>query len=39
MARAEAERDVARHEALMACMDVDAAGNVRARVEYELARV
>ena len=39
MAQAEAERDVARHDALMACMDADAAGNAKARVESELARV
>ena len=39
MARVEAERDAARHEALMACMDVDAVGSARARVESELARV
>ena len=39
MARAEAERDVAHHEALMACMDADAVGNERAKVESELARV
>ena len=39
MAQAEAERDVARHDALMAHMDADAAGKARARVESELARV
>ena len=39
MARAEIEIDAARHDALMASMDADAAGNVRARVESELARV
>ena len=39
VARAEAERDVARHEASMACMDADAAGSARAKVESELARV
>ena len=39
MARSEAERDVACHDALMARMDADAAGNARARVESELARV
>ena len=33
------ERDAARHEALSACMDADAGGSVRARVESELARV
>ena len=36
MARAEIERDDARHDALMACMDADAAGNSRARLEFEL---
>ena len=39
MARAEAERDVARHDASMTRMDVDAAGSARAKVESELARV
>ena len=39
MARAEAERDVARHDALMARIDADVARNARARVESELARV
>ena len=39
MARAEAEREAPRHDALMARMDVDAAGNARARVESKLARV
>ena len=39
MARVEAERDVARHDALMTRMDADAVRNVRARVESELARV
>ena len=39
MAQAEAERDVARHEASMARMDAVAAGSVRANVEFELARV
>ena len=39
VARAEPERDVARHEALMARMDADAAGSVKAKVESELARV
>ena len=27
------------HDALMACMDADAAGNSKAKVESELARV
>ena len=33
------ERDVASHDALIACMDADASGNARARVEAELAKV
>ena len=37
--RAEAERDVARHEASMARLDAEAAGSARAQVESELARV
>ena len=39
VARVEAERDTAYHEALMARMDADTAGSVRAKVESELARV
>ena len=39
MACAEIERDAARHAALMARMDADGAGNVRAKVESELVRV
>ena len=39
MARAEVERDTARHDASMAHMDADVVGNVRAKVESELARV
>ena len=39
MARAEAERDVARHDASMTRMDANAAGSARAKVEFELARV
>ena len=39
MARAEAEIDAARHDALMARMDTDATGNARVSVESELARV
>ena len=39
VARAEAERDVARHEALMARMEADAAGSAKAKVESKLARV
>ena len=39
MARAKAERDTAHHEALMACMDANAVGSARAKVESELARV
>ena len=38
-ARAEVERDAARHDASIACMDADAAGSARAKVEFELARV
>ena len=39
MARAEAEKDAALHDALMAHMDAKAAGNAKAKVESELARV
>ena len=39
MARAEAERDTACHDASMARMDADAVGNARSKVESELARV
>ena len=39
MARAEAERDATRHDAMMACMDVDSTGNARARVEFEFFTV
>ena len=39
MAHTKAKRDTARHDALMARMDVDAKGSARARVESELARV
>ena len=39
MARAKVERDVARHDVLMARMDADMAGSARAKVESELARV
>ena len=39
MARAGAERDVARHDASMARMDSDAARSARAKVESELSRV
>ena len=39
LARAEAERGATRHEALMALMDVDAAGNARVKMESELAKV
>ena len=39
MACAETERDIARHDALMASLDVDAVGNAKARVEFELVRV
>ena len=37
VARAEAERDTAHHEASMACMDADAAGSAKAKMESELA--
>ena len=39
VARAKGERDAARYEALMACMDAHATGNARAKVESELAKV
>ena len=39
LARAEAKRDVACHEASMVCMDANAAGSAKAKVESELARV
>ena len=39
MAQAEAERDIARHDALMDRMDVVMAGIAKAKVESELARV
>ena len=39
MARAKVERDVARHDASMARMDVDAAESARAKVDSDLARV
>ena len=39
MARAEVERDVARHEASMACMDADAMRSAKEKVESEFARV
>ena len=39
MARAEAERDAARHNASMTCMDANAVGSTRAKVESELSRV
>ena len=39
MAQAKAERDTARHDALMARMNANAAGNARAKVEFELAWV
>ena len=37
--RAEAERDVARHEVAMAWLEIDTAGSARAQMESELARV
>ena len=39
MARAEAKRDAASHDALMAHMDADATGSAKAKVDSELARV
>ena len=39
MARADAEKDAARHDASMARMDADVAGNARAKMESELARI
>ena len=38
-ARAEAERDTARHEAAMAKLATEGAVNTRAQIESELARV
>ena len=37
--RAKAERDVARHETVMARLETEVAGNARAQVESELPRV
>ena len=37
--RAETERDAARHEAVMAWLEIDAMSGARAQVEAELARV
>ena len=39
MARAEAERDTASHDASMARMDANAVGSARVKVDSELARV
>ena len=39
MDRVEAERDTACHDASIARMDADGAGNVRTKVESKLARV
>ena len=39
VARAEAERDATRHEAVMVWLKIDAAGNSRAQIESELAQV
>ena len=39
LAQAEAERDVARHDASMARMDADEAGSAKAKVVFELAKV
>ena len=38
-ARAETERDAARHEVAMARLEIEAAGSARAQVELELSRV
>ena len=38
-ARVEPERDVARHETVMARLETEAEGNARAQVELELSRV
>ena len=38
-ARAEAERDVACHEAAMAKLEIEGAVNTRAQMESELTRV
>ena len=38
-ARAEAERDAARHEPMMAWLETDVAKSARAQMESELARV
>ena len=38
-ARAEAERDAARHETVMAWLETEAASNARAQVELELCQV
>ena len=38
-ARAEAERDAARHEAMMAKLEIEGVVNTRAHIESELARV
>ena len=38
-ARAEAERDAALHETVMAKLEIEGAVNTRAQVEYELIRI
>ena len=38
-ARAEVERDAARHEAAMAKLEIEGAVNTRAQMESELTRV
>ena len=35
-AQVDAERDAARHEAVMARLEADAAGSARAQMEYKL---
>ena len=39
VARAKAERDAARHEAVMARLETDVAVSARAQMEFEFARV
>ena len=39
MSRPEAERDAARHDALMARMDADTVRSSKAKVKFELTRV
>ena len=39
VARAETEKDAARHKVVMTWLDIEAAGSARAQVELELSRV